>query len=396
MFYINQKVDDKYTVVDTEDGVSELYSVEELREYLLDGVHIHGVFALNNDKCITMPVGKLINLTKIDMARNKVVLGTATGIAGFDIGMKDGNGNIVALPLSEEFYKYAESVSEDNIFILQIPEIVTELDGGFFSALSKLDIKKYNVNFILELPSTMTSILSESVYNTKVLRVQFNNRIDKLHSNVDSKPIFINLLIDDSDDSDDSLDVRHIGARSLDLSNRRCICLPSTEILETDSIIRTFYSSYSSACTFYLGDCISYIGNFHVNSDIFTHYSKDSEDTSRMLMRDPDIIYLSDDCNLKEIDMYYEGRDHLSYSSYIFVISEYEYKRLEKVFRDARIDDRTVVGVLCYSTEDECIDIQLNMRDYCADYKSYFSSYFTEADFGKVKELRLNKYKSIK
>lgn len=393
MFYVDKKVDDKYAIVDTEDGVSELYSVEELKEYLVSGVHIHGVVALNSDKCITMPVGKLINLTKVDMARNKVVFGTATGIKGFDIGIKDGNGSIVALPLSEEFYKYAELVAEENIFILQIPEIVTELDGGFFSAVSKLDIKKYNVNFLLELPSTMTSILSESVYNTKVVRVQFNNKIDKLYSNVDSKPIFINLLIDDSDDS---LDVRHIGARSLHLNNRRRICLPSTEILETDSIIRSFYSSYSSACTFYLGDCIRYIGNFHITSDIFIHYSKDSEDTSRMLMRDPDIIYLSDDCNLKEIDMYYEGRDHLFYSSYIFVISYYEYKRLEEVFRNARIDDRTVVGVLCYRTEDECIDIQLNMRDYCADYKSYFSSYFTEDDFGKVKELKWNKYKSIK
>lgn len=392
MFYINQKVGRRYEVVDTSNGDSKLCYKKDLKELLLGGIHINGAI-MYDDKVIVRPVGDLINLTKIRMAKNKITFGSSTGIVGFDIGL-DGD-KLLALPLEPKFLSYARSEAKEGIFILQIPEIVTDIDKDFLRDMVSLFRYIGDVRLYIELPSSMTSLLSNSIgSNSVVYKVHYNNKLDKLYSNSDTlfSRLPAHVLLEDLNKP--FLSVRVLGYHTLSLGGIKTLYLPDTEVLEKDSI---YVQPPDQFCKVYLGKAITTIENFHLISSGSITISfrksieelKTSKEFNRLLMNNTCAVFLPDNCNLRMIDFSQDLDENTPYASYIFIMSEYEFQRLKGVWSQARIGSSTVLGIVCYKSSTEFMNIQANI-DRCADlYSMYFPNYFEESDLGSIKMLKL-------
>lgn len=392
MFYINQRVGRRYEVIDTSNGESKLCYKKDLKELIEGGIHINGAI-IYEDKVIVRPVGYLINLTKKDMAKNKIALGSSTGIIGFDIGLDEDK--LVALPLKPEFLSYARSEVKDGIFILQIPEIVTDIDNNFLMYTLSLAHFIQDVRLYIELPSSMTSLSSNSIgSNSVVYKVHFNNKIDKLYSNHTAllSRVPSSALVEDTNNP--YLTARVIGFHTLALRGTDTLYLPDIEVLEKDSI---YVESPFKFCKIYLGKSITTIENFHlISSGKFSSsfggaymVTKLSKDLSRFLMNNTCVVFLSSNCSLRRIDLHQDSSELVTYGSYIFIMSEDEFQRLKGVISQANIGSNTVLGVLCYRSSTELMRIQDYIDCYTRHYSMYFSNYFQEDDLGKIKMLKL-------
>lgn len=391
MYYINRKVDEKWEVVDTEEGVSELYTSNELKEYLDQGVHINGAIKVNNEFSFTF-VGDIINLTKQDMTKNKLLHGTCTGIAGFDLEFRDND--IIALPLKPSYVDYIKGRTDGSVYIIQLPEIVTELSDKFLSVV--IDYNNWffsssasEPRFYLELPSSVTDLCCDNIGNWVNLEIiHFNGVLRKLYRR-DAEFFSATSIFKFLGEGEDTLHIKEFGSKTLDLQIKSLLRLPDVEVLSSDCFVA---SAFRDIFEFYLGTSISYIGNFHFNVpemyciDTCEYVLFDSN-----LMELANIVYLPDNCNLSVLDLS-DTSSKGCYSSYIFVLSRSEYERLSGVFADAKINERSTVGIICYENEDELKFIQRYIRLVMDEVDEYFETKLTKNSLGKVNELKLCKW----
>lgn len=391
MYYVNRKVGRKFEVIDTEDGVAELYTKKALKEFTEEGIRINGTCKIGS-KFAVIPVGNLVNLDSMGMAKNKLIRGTCTGIVGFDLDIKDDE--VLALPLGNEFYKYAKNNSSESIYILQIPEGVTKLDNDF---TKNFNVIQFDELFLcIEIPTTLSNICCDSFSNWRVAKVKFScDVIDRLYSESDIYGYTsIRSLVDG-----DTFRVKELEGRCIDIFGMSTLRLPDITKLGNECIGKNFNRCITE---FYLGKDITYLGDFCHNVRNTVKTSKDDTMYEELeylndahLTRYANIVYIPDNCKLREINFIssplYRKSDlgtlhkpvsPSEYGSYILVCSESEYRILKGYLNEDLISTQVAIGVLTYKDDKDLKDIQTHIREYCKDYRNHISNYFTKDSLG--------------
>lgn len=391
MLHIKSAKDDKYEVFDSDSREVKVLSVEDIESIEASGSHIKGVAYIDNLLTIT-PVPPLYTTDRNELAKNRLVRGSYTGVEGFNLEVK--GDRVIAKSLDEDYWDYIVKNKTDYRFVLAFPDIITDISEGFLSGC--LDYFDFGyVSIVLDLPSSLKRIASSALsledYDAKVAGIIFNGVVDEIKSTTGHRSGTCQL---DEDNEIESLTirVRKLNTRSIGLPFStfiNTIHLPDTEEISFLSIASDGYSSI------YLGESIRSL------SHITTPLVKRSQD-SDAIMRMADIVYLPDKCNLSQInwdrydptnsDLYF--RD--AYNSYIVVLSGDMYNELFKRYNNGELifngsEFNSWVGVLIYTNEEELEDIKRNIRSYIKDYKKYFSSYLNNSDFNKIKRLELKR-----
>ena len=391
MLHIKSVKDDKYEVFDSDSREVKVLSVEDIESIEASGSHIKGVAYIDNLLTIT-PVPPLYTTDRNELAKNRLVRGSYTGVEGFNLEVKEDR--VIAKSLDEDYWDYIVKNKTDYRFVLAFPDVITDISEDFLSGcLDYFDL--CYVSIVLDLPSSLkriaSSALSSEDYDAKVAGIIFNGVVDEIKSTNGHRSGTCQL---DEDNEIESLTirVRKLNTRSIGLpfsTSINTIYLPDTEEISFLSIASDGYSSI------YLGKSIRSL------SHITTPLVKRSQD-SDAIMHMADIVYLPDNCNLSQInwdrcdptnsDLYFKD----AYNSYIVVLSEDMYNELVKRYNNGELvfngsEFNSWVGVLTYLNEEELEDIKKNMRSYIKDYKKYFSSYLTNSDFNKIKRLELKR-----
>lgn len=391
MLHIKSAKDDKYEVFDSDSREVKVLSVEDIESIEASGSHIKGVAYIDNLLTIT-PVPPLYTTDRNELAKNRLVRGSYTGVEGFNLEVK--GDRVIAKSLDEDYWDYIVKNKTDYRFVLAFPDIITDISEDFLSGcLDYFDLGY--VSIVLDLPSSLKRIASSALsledYDAKVSGIIFNGVVDEIKSTNGHRSGTCQ-LDEDNEIESITIRVRKLNTRSIGLpfsTSINTIHLPDTEEISFLSIASDGYSSI------YLGESVRSL------SHITTPLVKRSQD-SDAIMRMADIVYLPDKCNLSQInwdrydptnsDLYF--RD--AYNSYIVVLSGDMYNELFKGYNNGELifngsEFNSWVGVLIYTNEEELEDIKRNIRSYIKDYKNYFSSYLNNSDFNKIKRLELKR-----
>lgn len=391
MLHIKSVKDDKYEVFDSDSREVKVLSVEDIESIEASGSHIKGVAYIDNLLTIT-PVPPLYTTDRNELAKNRLVRGSYTGVEGFNLEVK--GDRVIAKSLDEDYWDYIVKNKTDYRFVLAFPDVITDISEDFLSGcLDYFDLGY--VSIVLDLPSSLKRIASNALssegYDAKVAGIIFNGVVDEIKS-TNGHSSGTCQLDEDNEIESITIRVRKLNTRSIGLpfsTSINTIYLPDTEEISFLSIASDGYSSI------YLGESIRSL------SHITTPLVKRSQD-SDAIMRMADIVYLPDKCNLSQInwgrydptnsDLYFND----AYNSYIVVLSEDMYNDLVKRYNNGELvfngsEFNSWVGVLTYTNEEELEDIKRNISSYIKDYKNYFSSYLNNSDFNKIKRLELKR-----
>lgn len=386
MFYVSRKVGRKYGVIDTTDGVEEFYTMKALEEFVESGVPIRGVDYINRKLVIT-PVS--IVETRGLAAKNRIVSGTSTGIEGFDLKFE--GDKVIALPLTDKFFEYANKNSRSNGFVLNIPDMVTHLSDKFFNPSNS---SHYDTSYSVILPSSLVEIGSSALSSHLIRSLSINSNITR----VCSGNISGSLRLSRNDLSNGVFHVRCLEKDSLFLHSIQYLNLPDIEYLAEGAIN---FNNYRNNLIVHLGNHLVKLYNF-VNPFYYSFNPKPKCSISKTLMNRATIVYLDDNCILDDINMsidddegryslFTTGKDSAYLSSYIFVMSSRLYKRLEKLlyFHDLHCEIGVTIGVITYENEQGLVWLEQNLASACQHHKKYFKTYLDEPDLGTVKRLEL-------
>lgn len=384
MFYVSRKVGRKYGVIDTNDGIEEFYTIKALKEFIDNGVQIRGVEYIHKRLVIT-PISIVEN--RNSAAKNRVVSGTSTGIDGFDLKFE--GDKVIALPLTDKFFEYAERNSKNGGFVLNIPDMVTHLSDKFFNPRNS---SHYNTNYSVILPSSLVEIGVSALSSHLISSISINSNIARVCSGGISGSLRLsrNIL------RNGVFHVRCLEKDSLFLHSIQYLNLPDIEYLSEGAIN---FNNYRDNLIVHLGNHLVKLYNF-VNPFYYHFNSKPKCSISKTLMNRATIVYLDDNCILDDINMsiddidrfqgFYNDGDSLL-SSYIFVMSSRLYKRLEKLlyWHDLHCEVKIAIGVVTYENEQGLDWLEQNLSIACQHHKKYFKTYLDEPDLGTVKRLEL-------
>lgn len=386
MFYVSRKVGKKYGVIDTNDGVEEFYTIKALKEFIDSGVQIRGVDYIYRKLVIT-PVS--VVETKNLAAKNRIVSGTSTGIDGFDLKFE--GDKVIALPLTDEFFEYANKNSKNNGFVLNIPDMVTHLSDKFFNPRNS---NHYSTNYSIILPSSLVEIGGSALSSHLIGSVSINSNITR----VCSGDISGSLRLSRSILKNGVFHVRCLEKDSLFLHSIQYLSLPDIEYLSKGAIN---FNNYRNNLIVHLGNRLVKLYNF-VNPFYYLFSSKSRVSVSKALMNRATIVYLDDNCILDDINMsiddddgryclFTSRRDSIYLSSYILVMSSRLYKRLESLLysHDLHCEIGVAIGVVTYENEQGREWLEQNLDIACQHHKKYFKTYLDEPDLGTVKRLEL-------
>lgn len=383
MFYVSRKVGRKYGVIDTNDGVEEFYTIKALKEFIDDGVQIRGVEYIYKRLVIT-PISIVEN--RNSAAKNRVVSGTSTGIEGFDLKFE--GDKVIALPLTDKFFEYANKNSKNNGFVLNIPDMVTHLSDKFFNPRNS---SHYNTNYSVILPSSLVEIGGSALSSYLIGSVSINSNITRVCSGGD---ISGSLRLSRSTLKNGVFHVRCLEEDSLFLHSIQYLNLPDIEYLSEGAIT---FNDYRDNLIVHLGNHLVKLYNF-VNPFYYHFNSKPKCSISKTLMNRATIVYLDDNCILDDINMSIDNRfqgfyndDDSLLSSYILVMSSRLYKRLENLLylHDLHCEVKIAIGVITYENEQGLAWLEQNLCTACQHHKKYFRTYLDESDLGTVKRLAL-------
>ena len=382
MFYVSRKVGRKYGVIDTTDGVEEFYTMKALKEFIDNGVQIRGVEYIRKKLVIT-PISIVEN--RNSAAKNRVVSGTSTGIEGFDLKFE--GDKVIALPLTDKFFEYAERNSKNGGFVLNIPDMVTHLSDKFFNQRNS---SHYNTNYSVILPSSLVEIGVSALSSHLISSISINSNITR----VCSGDISGNLMLSRNTLRNGVFRVRCLEKDSLFLHSIQYLNLPDIEYLAEGAIN---FNNYRDNLIVHLGNHLVKLYNF-VNPFYYHFNSKPKCSISKTLMNRATIVYLDDNCMLDDINMsidnrfqgFYNDGDSLL-SSYILVMSSRLYKRLENLLylHDLHCEVKIAIGVITYENEQGLAWLEQNLCTACQHHKKYFRAYLDESDLGTVKRLAL-------
>lgn len=346
MYYVKERVSDGYEILDSQTGEVNTLSIDDIEEMELRGIHIKGVAFIKGVLTVT-PVPPLYTLNKVDLARNKLVRGSATGVLGFDLEVV--GDRVIAKPLSSDFVEYVKKHKTGYNFVLSIPDIVTDISPDFLKGcIDNLE----RINIALDLPSSLITIGSYALCGdmSDIENIIFNGVVESIGEGNPYRPTceletqakYINIK------------VRNIAKNSIDLyvNSSTTLDLSDTEVLKSQSITRGIKN-----LNIILGTGIKYVGNFL--SPILSDEYKDFVD----------IVYIPDNCQLREVDI--DSNDNCNdlfcFNTYIAVMSDSTYDDLCERYRDNRLvithsKSRIRVGIVTYSNQVELSDIRSRLR----------------------------------
>ena len=386
MFYVSRKVGRKYGVIDTTDGVEEFYTMKALKEFIDNGVQIRGVEYIRKKLVIT-PIFIVEN--RNSAAKNRVVSGTSTGIEGFDLKFE--GDKVIALPLTDKFFKYAERNSKNGGFVLNIPDMVTHISDKFCYPAFRI----YDVACSIILPSSLVEIGALALSSSLIDKISLSsNTIERVCM---GNYFESSLKLTRNSLKDGVFHVVYLEGGSLLIESVKYLSLPDIKYLAEGAIIPYSFRD-SGNLVVYLGRFLTKLYNFVKPSHYYTNRS-----VSKELMRRATIVYLDDNCMLDDINMsidnsqgWYNSSVHYPdegffLSSYIFVMSSRLYKRLEKLlyWHDLHCEVKIAIGVITYENEQGLAWLEQNLCTACQNHKKYFRTYLDESDLGIVKRLAL-------
>lgn len=376
MFYISRKKGRKFGVVDTSDNTEEFYFARELEEFYNRGIRINGVGYYKNKFSITPQV---VVKDKVSASKNKLIKGSTTGIKGFDLDFRL-NGDIVALPLTLEFFDYAKKLARNKIFIFNIPEGVTHLADNFFKSSMDVDYS-YNINFMVVLPSTLKVIGSQSLFSWKILNIDFSNCNLSLIKSGGGRYNINSVILRGSNVR---LDVDILECFSTTVANDvNYLSLPCIKNISS----HCFDIGFRQTClSLFLGDDLKVLPNI---VEPYGYFDSQEKNFYKDLVSTSIIIYISDNSILDSI--FIQEKSEGDFYSYIFVVSENYYnQKFKRIFKKSK-DSNTYSGVLLYRNKDE-YDWYVKNLGYCCKHVSRnFSKIFDNTTKGSYSLLQLKK-----
>ena len=321
-------------------------------------------------------------------AKNRIVSGTSTGIDGFDLKFE--GDKVIALPLTDKFFEYANRNSKNNGFVLNIPDMVTHLSDKFFNPRNS---SHYNTNYSVILPSSLVEIGVSALSSHLISSISINSNITR----VCSGDISGSLRLSRNTLRNGVFHVRCLEKDSLFLHSIQYLNLPDIEYLAEGAIN---FNNYRDNLIVHLGNHLVKLYNF-VNPFYYSFNPKPKFSISKALMNRATIVYLDDNCILDDINMsidddgryclFTSRKDSIYLSSYILVMSSKLYKRLENLlyFHDLHSEIGIAIGVVTYENEQGLDWLEQNLDIACQHHKRYFKTYLDEPDLGTVKRLEL-------
>lgn len=372
MFYISRRKGNKYGVVDTSDGVEEFYTKERLKRFYDRGINIEGVSYVNGLFVVT-PTIRVDS--KKSAAKNKLMVGTATGHKGFDLKFE--NGKVIALPITQEFLYNLKNISgTKSKVVLSMPDVVTHIADGFHKKGTGTPTK-----YIINLPKSLKEIGADAFTIPDVCTLKFNSIVDKIHGSKNG--IYgSSLWIDKDVVPNNIIPIKEFDSYSVLFSGdyNVMVKLPYTKILHTYA----FGTNSDLNLSFELGKDIELVSNF-VKARFNESYKTFN------IMKVSPIVYFDKDSSPKfnlvsEAQKNFRGYKYIS--SYIYVMHESFYNRYLNVFNKGTGNDYAMVGIITYRNDDELNKLKSNLVDYCQDYTKHFKVRLTRKDLGKFVVLK--------
>lgn len=393
MFYVSRKVGRKYGVIDTSDNVEEFYNPSVIEEFHNSGVSILGAEYVEKKFTITPA---FVIRDKSQLAKNKLLTGTCTGYAGFDLAFE--GDKVIALPLTEDFFNQVSKDARNKCFILTIPDIVTHLADNFFSVPSSFNMGfKDLVRFLIILPKSLVEIGSNALSHWSISDIKFNSEVNRVVKGKNQGYSLYSLMLSSTSLYARKLPIRVLEGNSLFCNNKE-IHLTDIEWMDEFSIN---FNSHGQNLSIYLGDRLTKLNNFItprcITKDFTGFKHRPKESVAKQLMNKAIIVYLSNDSRISDINMitknnlYHKwvGDGEINVSPYIFVVSSNFYKRFENVLKRSRLNEDVTIGIIIYDTEKQRLKLQENLEFYCQHHRQYFKTYLSERDLGKYKVLEL-------
>lgn len=385
MFYVKRKVGRKYGIVDTEDNVEEFYFEKEIKNFVLNGIQIKGADFVHG-KFVVNPVIEVGN--QHQAVKNKLCSGSATGYKGFDLKF-DGD-NVIAKKLDKSFGDYIVSHAKKGVFVLAIPDMVTELEDRFFDSLISSD--KF-IRVVVILPKSLKVIGVKSLDDGHITDIQFNSSLDVIYG-TDLFNGNVRLFYGNHDD-DFYLSVKRLRNRALSLSTRiNVLHLLDSVDIDKESIVS---ASYFDGCCVHLGNKITRFNNICncANIQLRAHNKFVRESETMQIMKQSNVIFIDDESSLSEIfvnsaepEFYMTTDSEIDLNAYIFVLSRRFYEeRFNKILHYDK--QGCAIGVLIYETLEEYNYLLKNLCEMRRHYNKYFSKYLTLDSIGEVEILKL-------
>lgn len=392
MFYISRKLGTKYGVIDSTDGVEEFYSMKQLERFLAQGVQILGVAYVHN-RLIVNPA--VVVDSKSQAAKTKLLKGTCTGYAGFDLKFEDDK--VTALPLKETFFDYAKNNTKRDGFVLTVPEGVTHLASNFFKPPANFFNSRGRMFvFFVVLPTTLVEIGSDALSHWSIYTIQFNSTIDVVKSydlgssyvNASSLELKCNHL------KDNTFHVRSLEKLSLSLTTFKdkkfIIKLPDLIHLDEFSIVTNRF--HGRNLVVFLGNNLKSLPDFVVPARRYNSGEGRYLITEKMLVNHAVIVFLDDNTKLNNIDFstsshrYSKSDYEMDYNSYIFVTSESLAQRLKPVFdRMSKVlPSQIAVGLITYQNPEGYRWLVDNLDYCCQHYRASFKTHLKLGSFERL------------
>lgn len=381
MYYLIKILDNGYVIRDSKTGREVSVRELDILNLINKGVNIKGVAMVNNELTF-IPVSPLCFLGRVGLAKSKLVNGRIEVLDGFELeSIGDG---FIAKQLDRSIYNYLERNNIKSRFILSMPDVITDISDNFLC-----DCFDTVLYLCIDLPKSLKHIGQDAFASGFIEEIRFNGVVDEIESGSSEYRCTCLLLCNGFKDY--NFRVKKLNSYSIGIHGRGSvgnIYLRDTVELGYRSIKRE-----TRGIKVHLGRNIETISHFLNPFKYMRNCSTDS------IMLTSDIIYLPDNCNLREVDLSYEIEIYDGYTAYhnsIVILSESMYSELIRRFNNGELvmKSRTVggwLGLITYKNEYELNDLKENIGKYIMDYRTHFSNCLNWDNVNQIVRLELKR-----
>ena len=366
MLYISKCLGDKWGIKDTDSKDETFHTASEIEGYLKEGKRISGAILLSDGKIIISKSVAYMN--KLDLVKSKMLYGVYRVDKGFELQII--NDEIIATEIEESYFRTRiKELNNTDSFVLTLPDIVTNLDAYFFGNFFYID---FLGTVVIDLPSSLRGIDSLAMSSryrggTNVV-VKFNSVINKIGAGADDT-VYLNE--DSLSLNNYTVPVKLIKDRSLALvlRNDRIIKFPYIEEIGVGSVRIILSNSILSLIQHKVRDYFVFQFEFGSNLRVLKNFAQcELADTVSIY----NIVYLDDCSSIEFVDFGDLWDSSMDIRFYLFVVKKDQVHLFKELFQGKEMDDRTAIGVLGYSDEDEKSYLQDNMDRFFSDTMKYF------------------------
>ena len=366
MLYISKCKGAKWGIKDTDIKVETFHTVSEIKGYLKEGKRISGAILLSDGEIVISK--SVAYMSKLDLVKSKMLYGVYRVAEGFELQII--NDEIIATEIEESYFRTRiKELNNTDSFVLTLPDIVTNLDSYFFGNFFYID---FVGTVVIDLPSSLRGIDSLAMSSryrgcTNVV-VKFNSVIDKIGAGAEDT-VYLNE--DSLSLNNYTVPVKLIKDRSLALVLRddRIIKFPYIEEIGVGSVRIILSNSILSLIQHKVRDYFVFQFEFGSNLRVLKNFAQcELADTVSIY----NVVYLDDCSSIEFVDFSDLWDSSMDIRFYLFVVKKDQVHLFKELFQGKEMDDRTAIGILGYSDEDEKSYLQANMDRFFSDTMKYF------------------------